>query len=64
VAAAALQFPLAHPSVASVVPGQSGTEEVHATLSFFHHPIPRAFWEELRAEGLLRDDAPTPDSAN
>jgi D-threo-aldose 1-dehydrogenase len=63
-AAAALQFPLAHPSVASVIPGQSGPEEVRATLSFFHHPIPRAFWEELRAEGLLRDDAPTPDRAN
>jgi D-threo-aldose 1-dehydrogenase len=58
--AAALQFPLGHPSVASVIPGALEAAHVRANVDAFRHPIPATFWEELRAEGLLPADAPTP----
>ena len=59
-AAAALQFPLGHPSVASVIPGASGPGQVDLTLAAFRHDIPADLWAELKHEGLLRADAPVP----
>jgi D-threo-aldose 1-dehydrogenase len=59
-AAAALQFPLGHSSVVSVIPGPLSTEEVNKNLSLMRRDIPDALWAELKAEGLLRADAPTP----
>jgi D-threo-aldose 1-dehydrogenase len=59
-AAAALQFPLAHPAVASVIPGLASPKEVDDTVTRYATPIPPALWDELKAEGLLRADAPTP----
>lgn len=58
--AAALQFALAHPQVASVIPGLSNAERVADTVALHAHPIPADFWAELRAERLIRDDAPVP----
>lgn len=58
--AAALQFPLHHPIVASVIPGAFRPEHVTANLDLFRHEIPPALWAELKDEGLLRKDAPTP----
>ncbi|WP_172121896.1 MULTISPECIES: aldo/keto reductase [unclassified Devosia] len=59
-AAAALQFPLHHPLVASVIPG--GVEPAHPSRnhSDMLRDIPVAFWAELKARGLLRADAPVP----
>jgi len=59
-AAAALQFPLGHPAVASVIPGASRPDHVERNVASFRHPIPEALWEELKATGLMRADAPTP----
>src|SRR6516225_8141676 len=59
-AAAALQFPLGHPSVASVIPGGLSPEHVRQNVAAFRHTIPSALWAELKHEGLLRADAPTP----
>jgi D-threo-aldose 1-dehydrogenase len=59
--AAALQFPLAHPSVAAVIPGPMRPEHAHLNAHAIQHPIPADLWQELKAEGLLRMDAPTPD---
>jgi len=59
-AAAALQFPLAHPAVVSVAPGLGSTEQVSDTLRLYRHLIPAAFWAELRQAGLIRPDAPVP----
>ena len=59
-AAAALQFPLAHPQVVSVIPGMAGRAQVAATLRLMRTEIPAAFWTALRREGLLHPDAPTP----
>ena len=60
VAAAALQFPLAHPAVVSVIPGMSSVAEVAAAVRWMSIPIPAACWQELRQQGLLRADAPIP----
>jgi D-threo-aldose 1-dehydrogenase len=59
-AAAALQFPLGHPSVASVIPGASSPAQQARTVADFRHPIPDDLWSELKHEGLLRADAPVP----
>ena len=59
-AAAALQFPLAHPAVASVIVGMRSAEEVRRNLALRFHPIPAALWRDLKAEGLLHPDALTP----
>jgi D-threo-aldose 1-dehydrogenase len=58
--AAALQFPLGHPSVASVIPGALLPEHVTRNVAAFRHAIPADFWTELKHEGLLRTDAPVP----
>lgn len=59
-AAAALQFPFHHPAVAAVIPGARAAEEVEANLRLLRHPIPPALWRDLKTEGLVRADAPTP----
>jgi D-threo-aldose 1-dehydrogenase len=59
-AAAALQFPLAHPQVASVIPGLGSPQHIERTLKLLRTNIPDAFWQELKNEDLLRADAPVP----
>jgi len=58
--AAALAFPLAHPAVLSICVGARSAEQVKRNVSLHGQPIPRELWSELKAEGLLRDDAPVP----
>jgi D-threo-aldose 1-dehydrogenase len=58
--AAALQFPLGHPAVASVIPGAFHPDQVRRNVMAFRHRIPADLWAELKAEGLLRADAPVP----
>ncbi len=58
--AAALQFPLGHPDVAAVIPGAVSADQVAANVAAMRTEIPNDFWSELKAEGLLRADAPTP----
>ena len=57
-AAAALQFPLAHPAVASVVTGMRSASEVADNLAHCRAAIPAAFWEELKHERLIAAEAP------
>ena len=59
-AAAALQFPLGHPSVASIIPGAIHPDQVRQNVENFRHPIPAALWSELKREGLIAAHAPTP----
>jgi D-threo-aldose 1-dehydrogenase len=59
-AAAALQFPLAHPAVACVIPGARSLAEVAQNVALLARPLPTALWRDLKAEGLLHADAPTP----
>jgi D-threo-aldose 1-dehydrogenase len=63
IAAAAMQFPLAHPAIVSVVPGAVKPEEVDRNVALMDQPIPGALWAELKAEGLIAADAPVPSGA-
>ncbi|WP_128380696.1 aldo/keto reductase [Streptomyces cavernae] len=58
--AAALAFCAAHPAVASVLVGARSADEVRDCAEQFAAPVPVALWQELRAEGLLPDNAPVP----
>lgn len=58
--AAALQFVTAHPAIPSFIAGTRSVEQLKQNLDWFSHLIPAAFWIELKRQGLLRDDAPTP----
>ena len=59
-AAAALQFPLAHPAVAAIIPGPRNVDEFHANLKLLSLPIPAQVWADLRGAGLLHPEAPAP----
>jgi D-threo-aldose 1-dehydrogenase len=58
--AAALQFPLGHPAVATVLTGVRSREEWQENLRLFELEIPRDLWLELRAEGMLGPEVPLP----
>lgn len=58
--AAALQFPLAHPAVRSLVVGMISPTEIDQNLAALQERIPAEFWAELREEGLIDPTAPTP----
>jgi D-threo-aldose 1-dehydrogenase len=58
--AVALQFPFGHPAVASIIPGPNAPEQVRANVEWMRADVPSDLWAELKAEGLLRLDAPTP----
>ena len=58
-AAAALRFPLAHPSVAGVVVGARTAGEVRSNQDLLARPIPPALWADLKAERLIAAAAPT-----
>jgi D-threo-aldose 1-dehydrogenase len=58
--AAALAFPLTHPAVSRVIVGMSSQAELAINLDLLARPIPPALWSDLKREGLLCADAPTP----
>lgn len=60
VGAAALQFPGAHPAVASVVCGLRSIAEVDSALDRMRATVPAATWDALRDEGLLAPGVPAP----
>jgi D-threo-aldose 1-dehydrogenase len=62
--AAALAFPLAHPAVISICVGASSPEQVDRNVRLLRAGVPAGVWEELKADGLLRADAPVPDLVN
>lgn len=59
-AEAALRFPLSHPAIVSVIPGGQKPTEVRRNADMLGVKIPSALWRTLKAEGLMRADAPTP----
>jgi D-threo-aldose 1-dehydrogenase len=58
--AAAIAFPLAHPAVWSVCLGARSGEQIKRNAALHRESIPPDLWVELKAEGLLRGDAPVP----
>ena len=61
--AAALQFPLAHNTVTSVIPGPRSKVELEEILRWQSVRIPNEFWADLKSQALVHEGAPTPDSA-
>ena len=51
--AAALQFPLSHPAITSVIPGARDPAEVRQNVQLMTTPIPPAFWAEVVETGLM-----------
>lgn len=62
--AAALQFPRAHRDVVSIVVGLSSPREIEECLRNTRMPIDPRFWQDLKQNGLLPQEAPTPTSAS
>lgn len=58
--AAALQFTLGHPAVATICTGARSAEQVRRNASLFEVDIPDSLWADLASAGLLRADAPLP----
>lgn len=57
---AAFQFPLGHPNVMSVIPGAQNAREVGLNLAAAEANIPVALWADLKKQGLMHEQAPTP----
>ncbi|QCK84533.1 aldo/keto reductase [Phreatobacter aquaticus] len=60
---AALHFALGHPAVASLVLGAVRPLEVEQQVAALTSPVPTALWDDLRHEGLIAPDVPTPGQA-
>jgi D-threo-aldose 1-dehydrogenase len=58
--AAALQFPMAHAAVTELMLGARRPQEWDDALAMLGHPIPAEFWDDLRREHLLPEQAPVP----
>ncbi|GAB1806225.1 aldo/keto reductase [Priestia megaterium] len=58
--AAAVQFSLANPAVAAVIPGASRPERIAEDKAALNTVIPAAFWEEMREQQLVATYAPLP----
>lgn len=59
-AAAALQFPLAHRCVVSVIPGLGSPSRVQQSVNLYNEAIPAEYWAALRNSDLLHSDVPVP----
>jgi D-threo-aldose 1-dehydrogenase len=60
---AALQFVFGHPAITTVIPGANSPDQVRANAALLQAQIPQALWDDLKSEGLLRQDAPVPKAA-
>ncbi len=60
IGAVALQFPLAHPLVAAIIPGPNHPDQVRTNLAWLRTSVPAALWRDLKSEGLVSNDAPVP----
>lgn len=58
--AAALTFCLAHPIVHTVIPGARTAQELKQTFEWIDTEVPIGLWSDLKSNGLLAEDAPTP----
>ncbi|MGW1009560.1 aldo/keto reductase [Streptomyces termitum] len=61
--AAALQFSLAHPASAAVIPGATRPSRIAEDTAALNETVPAAFWTDLRAAGLVSPAAPLPNNA-
>ncbi|MEX1081686.1 MAG: aldo/keto reductase [Halofilum sp. (in: g-proteobacteria)] len=60
---AAMQFSAAHPAVAAIIPGAKHPDRVLQNRALMGQAVPADLWAELKHEGLLPQDAQTPNGA-
>jgi D-threo-aldose 1-dehydrogenase len=60
--AVSLQFPAAHPVVASTIVGARSPQEVAQLIQWRRDRIPGALWTALKKDGFIAADAPVPDA--
>ena len=60
IGAAALQFPLAHPAIATILPGPKSPAELDGILDWWQVEIPDAFWAALADRKLVAPGTPLP----
>ena len=58
--AAAIQFPMHHPAIPTIVVGPRTPEHADDNMDMFRYDIPDDLWAELKHEGLLPQEAPNP----
>ncbi|WP_117196030.1 aldo/keto reductase [Rhizobium terrae] len=58
--AAGLQFALANPAVAAVIPGASQPGRIAEDRAALQETVPADFWRELRESGIVNSAAPLP----
>ncbi|MGV2099745.1 MULTISPECIES: aldo/keto reductase [unclassified Rhizobium] len=58
--AAGLQFSLAHPAVAAVIPGASKPDRIAEDSAALNETVPAEFWRDLRKAGVINPEAPLP----
>lgn len=56
--AAALQFPLLHPAVVSIIPGARTARQITGNMDNFNFDIPKELWIEMKNRRLIAQDAP------
>ena len=60
VKAGAVKVVLAHPAGATVIPGAQEVGELEGNVRMVQAGVPADLWAEMRSEGLIPDEAPTP----
>lgn len=56
--AAAIQFPLRHPAIASVVVGTASTHSMQQNVEFSQLSIPSALWDALKQQNIIPKESP------
>ncbi|EWM14392.1 aldo/keto reductase [Kutzneria sp. 744] len=57
---AALQFPFGHPAVKAIAVGARSAGEITENAALLAEKVPAELWADLKAEGLLAPEVPTP----
>lgn len=57
-AAAAIQFPLMHPAISSVVVGSRSAERMQQNVDFYNMDIPTQLWATLKDHAIIPKEAP------
>ena len=57
---AALQFVLAHPAVAAVIPGATRPSRIAEDLAALAEDVPPAFWDSLHKQEIISREVPVP----
>ena len=61
--AAAIQFPLSHPAIASVVVGSASADFMQKNMEYSQFSIPSGLWADLKSAGIIAQHTPVEETA-